>query len=152
MVLSLGPSAAARAPQVTPGTILKLSMATTPELKGVRTAIGGGPHLVHEGAPQLSYDHRSHERHPRAAIGWNTKHFFFVAVDGRQPGLSMGMTLAELAGYMVKLGCDEAMNLDGGGSVEMWLEGRIVNSPCFRYERSTANALVLVQKETPQDK
>ena len=56
------------------------------------------------------------------------------------------MTLPELSSYLVKHGCLEAMNLDGGGSSEMWVEGRIVSSPCFGYERHTANALVLVHK------
>jgi exopolysaccharide biosynthesis protein len=40
-----------------------------------------------------------------------------------------GMKLAELAEYMAGLGCTEAMNLDGGKSAQMWLNGRIVNSP-----------------------
>jgi len=55
-------------------------------------------------------------RQPRTAIGWNSNFFYIVEVDGRQRGLSVGMTFPELADYMVKLGCDEALNLDGGGS------------------------------------
>jgi hypothetical protein len=145
MVLSLGPSLAGRVPPVVPGSLVKVSTATAPDLSGVRTALGGGPLLVHQGKAQSAYDHKSHERHPRAALGWNSKYYFFVAVDGRQPGLSMGMTLPELAGYLTKLGCDEAMNLDGGGSVELWIEDKIVNSPCFGYERRTANGLILLQ-------
>jgi exopolysaccharide biosynthesis protein len=39
------------------------------------------------------------------------------------------------------------MNLDGGGSAEMWVEGRVVNRPCFGHERDTANALVVVRKQ-----
>lgn len=145
MVLSLGSSLAARLPKVEEGSYLKLSTATSPDLAGVQTALGGSPILVHEGEVQSVYEPRSHERHPRAAIGWNSKHFFFVVVDGRQRSLSIGMTLQELAAYLVKQGCEEAMNLDGGGSVEMWVENEIVNRPCYGYERSTANALVLLQ-------
>lgn len=145
MVLSLGPSLAARSPRLAAGSLLKISTATAPDLSNVQTALGGGPQLVHEGKEQSSYDHRSHQRHPRAAFGWNAKHYFFVTVDGRQPGLSMGMTLPELAAYLAKLGCDEAMNLDGGGSAELWVEGKVVNNPCYGYERSTANALVLLR-------
>ena len=55
------------------------------------------------------------------------------------------MTLPELASYLVSQGCEEALHLDGGGSVELWLEGKIVNRPCYGHERSTANALVLLQ-------
>jgi exopolysaccharide biosynthesis protein len=134
---------------VTAGDVLKLSTATSPDLKGAPTALGGGPLLVHEGKPESTRDHKANQRHPRAAFGWNAKSYFFVVADGRQPGWSMGMSLPELAGYLAKLGCDEAMNLDGGGSVELWIEGRIVNRPCFGYERNTANALVLLRINPP---
>lgn len=150
LVLSFGPFLANRVPTLAVGATVKLSLATSPDLTGVKTALGGGPQLVHESEVQSVYDHRSHERHPRAAIGWNAKHFFFVAVDGRQPGLSMGMALPELAAYLAKQGCEEALNLDGGGSVEIWIEGRIMNNPCYGYERPTANALVLVKTEKAQ--
>jgi exopolysaccharide biosynthesis protein len=66
-------------------------------------------------------------------------------VDGRQPGLSMGMTLAELAEYLVKLGCTDGMNFDGGISASMWMAGQIVNDPC-RGESAVANSLLVVRK------
>ena len=146
-VLSLGQALVSRVPALAPDTILKLSLSTSPALTGVQTAIGGGPQLVRGGAVESVDAHKSDSRHPRTAVGWNSKHIFFVAVDGRQRGLSIGMTLPELGAYLVRLGCDEGINLDGGGSVEMWVEGQIVNSPCYGYERSTANSLVLVQTE-----
>jgi exopolysaccharide biosynthesis protein len=86
------------------------------------------------------------KREPRTAIGWNDKHFFFVVVDGRQNKLSVGMSFPELAAYFVKLGCQRAMNLDGGGSATFWVRGQVMNSPCYGHERPMANALVLVQK------
>ena len=86
-----------------------------------------------------------YKRHPRSAIGWSSTHFYLVVVDGRQPGLSKGMTLAELAQFMSRLGCTEAMNLDGGKSAQMWLNGRIVNSPC-QGEDTVANALFVVRR------
>ena len=146
VVLSIGPSLLRRVSSVAPGAILKISMATSPDLRGVQTALGGGPVLVSGGKVQRPAVSKAYERHPRTAMGWNETHFFLVQVDGRQPGFSMGMTLPELAAYLVKQGCQEAMNLDGGGSSEMWVDGRVVNRPCFGYERNTANALVLVKK------
>jgi exopolysaccharide biosynthesis protein len=86
------------------------------------------------------------ERHPRSAIGWNKTHFYMVQVDGRQPGLSIGMTLEELGGYMANLGCEQAMNLDGGGSATFWCKGSIRNSPCDGRERPIANALAIVRR------
>jgi hypothetical protein len=57
----------------------------------------------------------------------------------------MGMTLAELAAYLVKLGCTDGMNFDGGASASMWMSGQIVNDPC-QGERPVANSLFVVRK------
>lgn len=56
--------------------------------------------------------------HPRTAVGTDTsgKRVWLVVVDGRQPGVSEGVTCHELAGLMQRLGCSDAVNLDGGGS------------------------------------
>ena len=57
------------------------------------------------------------------------------------------MTFAELADYMIKLGCEEAMNLDGGGSASLLFLRQVVNSTSQGDERAMANALILIQKE-----
>lgn len=145
MVLALGRSISERADKVVPGTRLQISTASWPDLKGVRTAIGGGPPIVRGGKVLDHLD--AYVRNPRAAIGWNREHYFLVEVDGRQYNLSVGMTDPELAAYMVKLGCDEAMSLDGGGSATCWVYGQVMNSPSEGRERPMANALVLVHKE-----
>jgi hypothetical protein len=155
MVLSVGQNAVRRLPEVRPGDVLRLSTATLPALHGVRAAIGGGPVLVHNGKRQKppsrafesgTYEYASmFERHPRAAIGWNDHYFFMVVVDGRQR-LSIGMTLEELSEFLISLGCDEAMNFDGGGSATLWFEGEVRNNPCERAEREIANCLVVVAK------
>ena len=154
MVLSLSHKLAESLPALKAGETLQISTATTPSLKGVRAAIGGGPLVVsrHRAIPVKAVDSASYqsstmvERHPRTAIGWNKDDFFLVVVDGRQEALSVGMTLEELARYMVSLGCDEAMNLDGGGSSELWFEGSVRNSPCDRKERDIANSLIVVRR------
>jgi exopolysaccharide biosynthesis protein len=159
LVLSLGPSLIAKVPEVAAGAVLQISTATTHDLKGVKTAIAGGPALVKNGkafsekAPPPgaagAYSERSkYERHPRSAIGWNATHIYLLTVDGRQPGLSVGMTLAELADYMVKLGCTDGMNFDGGNSATMWMSGKVVNSPCVG-ERPVANSLFVIRKPLP---
>ena len=89
------------------------------------------------------------QQHPRSGLGWSEQYFYLVEVDGRQPQLSMGMTLDQLANYLMKLGCTEAMNLDGGGSATMWANGRLVNSPCDAVgEREIANSLLVVRKKS----
>ena len=54
---------------------------------------------------------------------------WLVTVDGRQPALSVGMTLVELRALAHRLGLVNALNLDGGGSTTMWVQGRVVNNP-----------------------
>ncbi|MFM8421387.1 MAG: phosphodiester glycosidase family protein, partial [Verrucomicrobiota bacterium] len=73
-------------------------------------------------------------------------HWMLFQVDGRQPGLSVGMTLEELGETMARWGCEEGMNLDGGGSSSIWCVGRTRNSPCDGRERDVANALVVVRR------
>ena len=143
MVLSLGPKLMARLPAIGAGAQLEIFTDTVPSLAGVETAIGGGPTLVRDG--QAMHWSGINVRTPRAAIGWNQKQFFLVEVDGRQKS-SAGMSFPEFANYLVKLGCENALNLDGGGSSTLWVQGKVVNSPSEGRERSSANAVVIVQQ------
>jgi hypothetical protein len=69
-------------------------------------------------------------RHPRTMIGVDESGaIWLVTVDGRQPKLSSGMSLAELQRLARRLRLVDALNLDGGGSTTMWVTGKIVNSP-----------------------
>jgi exopolysaccharide biosynthesis protein len=145
MILSLGADVASRAPTVKAGDVIEISLATLPEMTGARTAMGGGPRLVADGKPVNGW-RSPNDRHPRTAIGWNDDHLFLILVDGRQPGLSVGMSLTELANYFVKIGCKTAVNLDGGGSASMWLLGQTVSSPSEGRERPVANGVVIVKK------
>lgn len=144
-VLAIGKQTASRFPRIAAGNVLQISMATSPDLTGVTTAIGGGPPLVRGGKVITAND--TPVRHPRAALGWNRDFIFLIEVDGRQRNLSVGMTNLELANYFKKLGCEEAMSLDGGGSATCWVYGQVVNSPSEGRERPMANALVVVQRE-----
>ena len=154
MVLSLGPGVMDRFQGVGPGAVLRISTASLPVLISARTALSGGPLLVRNGkrqkirsSPEDPYEFSSMlERHPRTAFGWSKQWYFLVQVDGRQRDLSVGMTLDELSAYLVKLGCEEALNLDGGGSSSLWFEGQVRNNPCDGYERSIANSLLVVRK------
>jgi hypothetical protein len=147
IVLSLGPALSARATTLMPGSILQFVTETVPDLSGADIVIGGGPALVQDGKP-MSWPGFIHMRHPRTAIGWSKDYFYMVEVDGRQSNLSVGMTFPELANYLIKLGCLQAMNFDGGGSATLWALGAVRNSPSEGDERPSANALVLVKKRT----
>lgn len=146
MVLSVGPTLAPKIPALRLETELQIFTETVPDLAGARMAIGGGPTLVENGKA-MQWSGFVHMRHPRSAVGWNNEYFFMVEVDGRQSNLSVGMTFAELANYLIKLGCTEALNFDGGGSATMWALGAVRNSPSEGDERPSANALVLVKRK-----
>ncbi len=73
---------------------------------------------------------------PRTAVGYskNGRYLYMVVVDGRQPFYSEGMTVQELARLMLSIGAAYAMDLDGGGSSTMVVQGRdgrprVLNSP-----------------------
>jgi Phosphodiester glycosidase len=156
LVVSLGPAIQGRYSMITPGAVLQVSTASVPGLRGVRTAISGGPVLLRAGkrekirnAYSQSYEFSSmSERHPRTAIGWNQEFIYLVEVDGRQRDLSDGMTLDEMSAYLAKLGCTEAFNFDGGGSATLWYQGEVRNSPCDGRERDIANSLVVVRRKS----
>lgn len=69
-------------------------------------------------------------RHPRTLIGVDNKGLIWLAViDGRQPAHSVGMNFADLQRLSDRLRLTDALNLDGGGSTTMVVQGKIVNKP-----------------------
>ncbi|HEX5222152.1 MAG TPA: phosphodiester glycosidase family protein [Verrucomicrobiae bacterium] len=145
VVLSIGPALASTVPALAAGATLHLITETVPDMSGSEVAIGGGPALLEDGKP-MEWKGWVQVRHPRTALGWNQRYLYLVQVDGRQLDVSLGMTFPELAAYMLKLGCTEAMNFDGGGSATMWAFGSVQNSPSEGQERPSPNSLVVVKK------
>ena len=144
------------------GEIGTLEIALTPtKWQRVRDGIGGNlrllrngkiePELVefHQSGGRSNYRHRNGARlNPRSALGFNDDKLFLIAVDGRQYGYSIGMTLYEMAGFLRALGAKHAINFDGGGSSALWGLGDIVNRPSRGYERSVFNvAMITTQKK-----
>jgi hypothetical protein len=113
--------------------------------------IGGGPRLVRSGRSAAASDPGIYpegfaaSRHPRTAVGIRADgRILLVTVDGRQPELSVGMTIAELTALLLELGAVEAVNMDGGGSTTMVVRGRVVNSPSdVTGERAVGDALLV---------
>lgn len=142
--------------------------------RDIAHAIGGFPIIVQGGKRTIVGEPGANLklRHPRTAVCHNPREIIFVVVDGRQPQLSVGMTLEELGDLMVSLGCTEAMNTDGGGSSVMAVTMppapggaaltvtpspqsgghagaplRIVNSPSDGKERGRGNAWVILKSK-----
>jgi Phosphodiester glycosidase len=72
-------------------------------------------------------------RHPRAALGLAPGRMLAVVCDGRSRR-DAGLTLIELARLMLALGCEHALNLDGGGSTALVSGGRLQNLPRSDFE------------------
>jgi hypothetical protein len=68
-------------------------------------------------------------RYPRSAIGISDRDLFLVTCDGRRTGVDAGLSLEELADFLLGLGCRQAMNLDGGGSTTLVHRGHLLNRP-----------------------
>jgi hypothetical protein len=81
-----------------------------------------------DGAGQFDSD-ITDGRHPRAALGIGDGHVTVVACDGRRSRMDAGLTMLELAVLMRGLGCEVAMNLDGGGSTTLVHLGHLLNRP-----------------------
>ena len=89
---------------------------------------GQDPEGFSAGASQFDSDITA-ERHPRCALGVSRTELLAVACDGRRTGVDDGLDLAELARLMIAFGCDDAINLDGGGSATLVHRGHLLNRP-----------------------
>ena len=101
----------------------------------VDDAIHAGPVLMHDGKIRVTSNEEVFfgstipDIHPRTAAGYrNSGELVLLVVDGRQVD-SRGVDLQELAILMRDVGCVEAINLDGGGSSAMVVDGKLLNRP-----------------------
>ena len=84
------------------------------------------------------------EIHPRTAAGYTKDgKYIFMVVDGRQPD-SRGVDINELSILMYDLDCEEAINLDGGGSSAIVVNGKLLNNPVgFNIQREVMSAIAV---------
>ncbi len=88
-------------------------------------------------------------RNPRTAVGLDAKgrKLIILVIDGRKPGVSIGTSDADTGAEMLRLGCRQAVNLDGGGSTVMAVRDpatdqmRILNTPSDGHERPVGDVL-----------
>lgn len=124
-----------------------------PDWEQARHAFVAGPLIVRDGkvTPEPDwYDegfgpYHNTNGHPRTIIGFTADgETLLVTADGRQPGYSTGLTTAEAAELMVRLGAEDAVMLDGGGSTTMAVDGLVWNRPSDAGgPRSVSNSLIL---------
>lgn len=121
----------------------------------VTQSVGGRPLLLLDSAVVNDVETEGNAGfrglNPRSALGVNRARgiMWWVVIDGRRPGNTMGTTLRQTADLLRALGATEGMNLDGGGSSALVVRDletgrvRVTNSPSDPTERAVGNALAL---------
>jgi hypothetical protein len=149
VLVGRGSSAGRLAAEAFVGEEVTARLILRPQWGGVTDAIGGGPLIVKNGRPvfRALEDFTTYQlslRHPRTGVGQRADgRLLFVAVDGRQPGYSTGMTNFELAQTLVRLGAVTGSALDAGGSTTMAFDGKLLNRPSDRPERAVSDSLMV---------
>ncbi len=139
------------------GATIRVVLGFVPDRGPLREVVGGWPRLVVHGrsvvdsadASEGTFPRFSVTRHPRTGVGFSrdSTTLYLITVDGRQES-SSGMSLVEFADLMLSVGVYEGLNLDGGGSTAMVVEGHLVNRPSDPDgERTVGNALLVVQRK-----
>lgn len=135
---------------------LQVPSATFPqeaETFEAETAIGGGPVLINNRMVKNTWEEEMFDvggvepetSQPRTAIGVTSdKKMILFVCEGRNmtEGVA-GMTTQEVADVLEELGCIEAINLDGGGSSCMLVNGKETIKVSGGDQRAVASAVML---------
>ena len=103
----------------------------------LKWANGGGPILMRSGRINISNNEERkfagkaiHDYHPRTAMGYTMEgKLIIMAIQGRMKGIAVGATLNQMANFFEQLDCYEAINLDGGGSSCLLVNGKETIKP-----------------------
>jgi len=139
------------------GDTISVIQKISPAPENIVTLLNGYPKIVSNGencalacyTEEGGSNTFASARHPRTAAGFSEdkRFLYLVTVDGRQES-SRGMSLPELADFLVNFGVYRAVNMDGGGSTTMVVRNNIVNSPSDAGgERSVSNSLMVVSMD-----
>lgn len=91
--------------------------------------IYSGPLLMENGVHTELNTKWDRAKNPRTIVCTRSSTVLFIVIDGRQED-ALGMTLIETQILMDTIGCENAINMDGGGSASMFINGKgIVNIP-----------------------
>jgi hypothetical protein len=143
---------------LTPGTRVRMKTELRPADRGrtnpwtkAEDILAAGPKLVSNGTVDVT-DVREKmiptfatDLHPRTAIAaLPDGRALLLTADGRRPPERVGLALVDLAKLLIELGAREAINLDGGGSTAMVINGSLVTYPTDATgERPVSDAIVV---------
>jgi exopolysaccharide biosynthesis protein len=131
---------------------------SVPEHRGfekwkMKTAIGGGPVLLQNGEIRITNNEEVkfagkaiNDKHPRTAMGYTKNNeLIILVVEGRNPNAG-GATLTQEAQILRDLGCIEALNLDGGGSSCLLVNGKETIKPSGKIQRAVPAVFIVKKK------
>lgn len=121
----------------------------------MQTAVGGGPVLLQNGKIKITNEEEMmfrgkaiNDKHPRTAMGYTKDNkLIILVVQGRFPGIAEGATLTQEAKMLQELGCWEALNLDGGGSSCMLVNGKETIKPSDATGQRAVPAVFVIRKK-----
>ncbi len=117
----------------------------------MRTAVGGGPTLIHNGDIWITNKQEQipvseNEQRPATAMGYTSDdRLIILVIQGRAPGIAEGATIQEEAKILKDINCYEALNLDGGGSSCLLVNGKETNVPSDKNGQRPVAAVFIIR-------
>lgn len=123
-------------------------------MRQIEDVVSGVPQLIKNGKIDVTWQEEKSSKsfvetkHPRTAVAkLKDGKFLMAAIDGRSES-SGGIALPQLAALLLEFGATDAMNLDGGGSTTMFLDGKVVNHPSDKEgERKVGDAILVFSRK-----
>ena len=120
----------------------------------MKTAVGGGPVLLQNGNINITNNEELkfagkaiEDKHPRTAMGYTKDgRLIVLCVQGRMPGIAEGASLTQQAQILKDLGCEEALNLDGGGSSCLLVNGKETIKPSDKEGQRPVPAVFIIKR------
>ena len=141
-----------------PELIYLAQKTSVPQYKGfekwkMKTAIGGGPVLLQNGEIKITNNEELkfagtaiNDKHPRTAMGYTKDHkLIILVIEGRNTDAG-GATLTQQAQILKNLGCIEALNLDGGGSSCLLVNGKETIKPSDKTQRPIPAVFIITNR------
>lgn len=120
----------------------------------MQTAVGGGPVLLQNGAIKITNNEELKfsgkggltDKHPRTCMGYTKDgKLIIMVIQGRFKGIAEGATLEQEAKLLQTIGCWEALNLDGGGSSCLLINGKETIKPSDKEGQRPVPCVFMIQ-------
>ncbi len=120
----------------------------------MQTAIGGGPSLLQYDYIKITNEEEMmftgkaiNDKHPRTAMGYTKDNKLIILVIEGRNNVAHGATLRQEAEILKDAGCVEALNLDGGGSSCMLVNGKETIKPSDKEGQRPVPAVFIIKQK-----